>query len=147
MMKRIGLAVVESLMILSGGAQANTTAQNAGVHRVYQNVRFVEGADLEAFIESYSSTMGQQRAVYVEQAATLMMMGAYGEEAAKMLMAFDEHIQELRTKGRSRLGVTLEASFKAQLDELYRLYNPPVRRLSFQNAKVGLGFDTYKLIP
>jgi hypothetical protein len=81
-----------------------------------------------------------------------MFMGAVGEEAAKMLIAFDIHNLEMRKLGRNRLGVTLEATFKAQLDQLYRHYEPTQRHLQFvESLPVSLYdiviYGTYSVRP
>lgn len=131
-------------LFFSIAAKASSSTETTSFN-VFPNIRFVEGADLPAFMEAYSKTMSQQRAEYVDQAKELMMMGGSGAETAKMLIDFDKHILDLRARGKSRMGVTLEASFKAQLDQLYRKYNPPVQRLKFHatNASVAPSFDLY----
>lgn len=130
-LQRPGLLIC--LLAISVTAEASQSLDNK-TFKVFPNIRFVEGVDLPAFMEAYSKTMSAQRADYVSQAKDLMSAGAYGAEAAKMLMDFDNHILDLRARGKSRMGVTLEASFKAQLDELYRKYNPPVYRLQFHSV-------------
>lgn len=103
--------------------------------RVYPNIRFMQAADLPAFNEAYSKTLEEQRSIYVGQAKSLMQAGAMGSEAAKMLMSFDAHILKLRERSKVGLSQSLEARFKAQLDALYRQYQPPVQYLQFTNNK------------
>lgn len=127
------LTLVFCLLAISVAGEASQSLDNK-TFKVFPNIRFVEGVDLPAFMEAYSKTMSAQRAEYVAQAKDLMSAGAFGAEAAKMLIDFDNHILDLRARGKSRMGVTLEASFKAHLDELYRKYNPPLHRLQFHSV-------------
>lgn len=119
---------------------------------VYPRVHFIEGADLQLFRETYEKSLGEQRQEMVDQASALMFMGAGGEEAAKMLIAFDKHALSLRQAGRSRLGTTLEASFKAQLDNYYRQFDPPQRNLQFvanlpEHSYDAIIYGTYSVRP
>lgn len=101
------------------------------VRKVHPKIQFVEGADLAAFVEAYAKSNHIQRDEYVEEAQGLVDFGVKGPDAYKMLVSFDAHVLNLRKLGRSGLGVSLEATFKAELDELYRFYNPPIKRIQF----------------
>lgn len=85
----------------------------ASAYKVFPRVNFVEGADLQSFEQRHGH------------------LGGKGIEAVKLAKTFDGYVREIRKTGKSRLGVTLEAVLKAQLDEFYRQYNPPQRNLRF----------------
>ncbi|MDG0816837.1 hypothetical protein [Bdellovibrio svalbardensis] len=134
---KIRLVITSLILCVSytGPAHAASPAPlpDSSIYRVFPSIRFIEGADLDLFRETYARSIGQQRAEYVNQATSLMMVGAGGTEAAKMLIAFDQHILNLRKQGRAQLGTTLEAVFKARLDEFYRYFQPQIQKLQFAN--------------
>jgi|GEM_PF-3668228 hypothetical protein len=81
--------------------------------KVFPRVNFIEGADLIYFQNHYG------------------LIGGRKPESSKIVKSFDEYVANLRKQGRNRMGVTLESSLKANLDQHYRTYNPPQRNLQF----------------
>ena len=60
-------------------------------------------------------------------------MGSYGAEAAAMLKKFNDLYDQNRRVGTYGLDVTLENTFKAYLDQVYRQTHPRTKKLVFFN--------------
>jgi hypothetical protein len=98
--------------------------------KTFPRVHFIEGADLRAYQENHPP---------------------YGnEDRGQTLKSFDDYAMKLNSSGRNRMGITLEASFKAQLDQYYRQYNPKQRYIQFvENLDINqydnLIYGTYSM--
>lgn len=100
---------------------------------IWPSIPFFRGADLCQFSESYGMSRSQYMSDMIFQAERLMMVGANGDEALKLLLAFDALYDKNKVLATQSFGLTLEASLKAYLDQLYRQYRPREKKLSFQN--------------
>jgi hypothetical protein len=105
--------------------------------RIWPSIPFVRGADLCAYKNAYDSTRSEYMNKMVSLASELMYMGSYGSEAAAMLKNFNDLYDQNRRIGTNGLGsgldVTLENTFKAYLDQVYRQTHPRTKKLVFFN--------------
>ncbi len=101
---------------------------------VYPSIPIIEGADLQEFHEAYSKSRFEQVGELVNSAKGLLGAGASGAEALEMILAFDNLVTHRRAYSKKRMGVSLEGYFNGRLSELYRTYEPPVRKLDFKHV-------------
>lgn len=101
--------------------------------RIWPSIPFVRGADLCAYKNAYDSTRSEYMSKMVSLASELMYMGSYGAEAAAMLKKFNDLYDQNRRIGTYGLDVTLENTFKAYLDQVYRQTRPRTKKLVFFN--------------
>ena len=111
----------------------------------------IEGANLCEFESAYSQTRSEYVEEMVEHAERLLLAGDLNpfDTLLKINMLYGENLRYAK-KG---LGITLENSFKAYLDQFYRKIRPRVKRLNFkyvedldqvvQAAIEGKQIDTY----
>jgi hypothetical protein len=120
------------LAFLLGTSIANAGAPDKSF-RIWPSIPFVRGADLCAYKNSFDSTRSEYMNKMVTLASELMYMGSYGAEAAAMLKKFNDLYDQNRRIGTYGLDVTLESTFKAYLDQIYRQTHPRTKKLVFFN--------------
>ncbi|MDD0853675.1 hypothetical protein HBN50_11245 [Halobacteriovorax sp. GB3] len=94
-----------------------------------------EGLDAAEFNEMYSRTTSDLRKEYVQEAIQLMMAGALGPEALKMITTFDDRVYDRRQVSKKGMGNTLAGHFRSALARINEEYefeggNPKVRMSS-----------------
>lgn len=118
------------LACLLGTALAHAGAPDKSF-RIWPSIPFVRGADLCAYKNAYDSTRSEYMNRMVGWASELMYMGAFGKEASEVLKKFNDMYDLNKRTGTYGLDVTLENSFKAYLDQVYRQTRPRVKKLVF----------------
>lgn len=128
------LVATFTLMPLSYGQDDLFRGVDQRTMYIYPSIPIIEGADLMEFHESYSKSRTDQIGEMVQSAETLIKAGAKGPEALEMILAFDKLVTHRRAYSKRRMGVSLEGYFNGRLSELYRIYNPPARKLDFRHV-------------
>lgn len=120
------LSVILSFSIAKAGAPDKS-------FRIWPSIPFVRGADLCAYKNNYDQTRAEYMNKMVGMVSELMYMGSYGSEAASILKKFNDLYEANKKAGAYGIDVTLENSFKAYLDQVYRQVRPPVKKMVFFN--------------
>lgn len=120
------LSLVLSFSIAKAGAPDKS-------FRIWPAIPFVRGADLCSYKNNYDSTRAEYMNNMVNLASQLMYMGSYGSEAAAVLKKFNDLYELNKRAGAYGIDVTLENSFKAYLDQVYRQVRPRTKKLVFFN--------------
>jgi len=100
-------------------------------------IPFVRGADLCQFQDAYGQTRSVQAAELTERVRRLIEVGATASEAQQLLVAMETQLDQQRQLAARGIGMntTLESTFRAQLDNLYRQRLPARRNVSFLNSQ------------
>ena len=114
---------------------AMSTAQAATW--LWPAIPFVRGADLCQFQDAYGQTRSVQAAELTERVRRLIEVGATASEAQQLLVAMETQLDQQRQLAARGIGMntTLESTFRAQLDNLYRQRLPARRNVSFLNSQ------------
>ncbi len=130
-----------SLFALMSFSQASFAGTPDKSFRIWPMIPLIRGADLCAYKDAYTSTRSEYMNQMVHLASSLMQEGAYGREALGMIQSFNDTYNKNKALGAKStlfLDVTLENSFKASLDNLYRRIRPREKRLVFFNTGEAL---------
>lgn len=123
-MKKAYLLLV--LFLISGASKAE-------VFGFWPRIPFnIIGANLCEFRAAYSQTRSQYIQEMVDNAKILLEAGDF--DPVKTLTAFNQMYERNLVYARRGLGVTLENSFKSQLDSLYRETRAKVKKLEFRHT-------------
>ena len=131
MLQRIVLTTVGAVFT----CLAMSTAQAATW--LWPAIPFVRGADLCQFQDAYGQTRSVQAAELTERVRRLIEVGATASEAQQLLVAMETQLDQQRQLAARGIGMntTLESTFRAQLDNLYRQRLPARRNVSFLNSQ------------
>ena len=104
---------------------------------LWPTVPFVRGADLCQFQDAFGQTRSAQAAELTERVRRLIEVGATASEAQQLLLAMETQLDQQRQLAARGIGMstTLESTFRAQLDGLYRQRLPASRNVAFLNSQ------------
>jgi len=104
---------------------------------LWPTVPFVRGADLCQFQDAFGQTRSAQAAELTERVRRLIEVGATASEAQQLLLAMETQLDQQRQLAARGIGMstTLESTFRAQLDDLYRQRLPASRNVAFLNSQ------------
>lgn len=109
---------------------------STSAYALWPAMPFLRGADLCQLQDGYGQSQREYATQVSAQVRQLMEGGATAEEALAALMVSDTLIEKERKQARAPgMDITLEAMFKAQLDELYRQRQPANRAAYFLNSQ------------
>jgi hypothetical protein len=127
-MKKLTLVISFLVLCLSS---ANATVAKRDHYDLWPRIPFnIVGANLCEFRSAYSQARSQYISEMVTHAETLLYAGDFNPTST--LIQFNAMYERNLTYARRGLGVTLESTFKAYLEEYYRKLLPRKRKLSLK---------------
>lgn len=133
------LVVICTLFVQPSFAMSDADAvfdfnKNVNTKYLWSRIPFFQGADFVTFKEMYSKSRRNLRREYIQEAVELMYAGAYGIEALEMVLAFDQQVTWLREYSKVRMDKSIEAIFRAELNNLTVLHRPSQNSLQFRHV-------------
>lgn len=103
---------------------------------LWPTIPFARGQDICQFVDTYGSSKRQQTGEMISQLERLLVNDAKTLEALQALTAIQAQVDSERAEARRapNIAVTLEATFRAALDNVYERIRPEVRMISLIGA-------------
>lgn len=115
------LILILTIMVFNAEAKIN----------IWPSIPFnIEGANLCAYRSAYSQTRSEYMQEMVSYAERLLYMGDYNP--AQTLSDFNRMYERNLAYAKLGLGVTLEYTFKAYIEDYYRQLTPRTRQIDFK---------------